>query len=131
MNKTAISVIIVGVLIGGAVVFSSMSSGGGQTGAQNANNVSVADGKQIVEIGAKGGYSPRISTAKADMPTILRMQTNGTFDCSSGVTIPSMGYRKNLPPSGITDIEIPAQKSGTVLQGLCAMGMYNFQVKFD
>lgn len=127
--KTALSVLIAGILIGGAIMLSS-SSGGQQSGA-SANNVSVADGKQIVEIGVKGGYSPNVSMAKADMPTILRMATQGSFDCSSAVVIPSIGYKANLPASGVTDIEVPPQKSGTVLQGRCAMGMKNFQVRFN
>lgn len=127
--KTVLSVLIAGVLIGGAIILSG-SSGGQQSGA-SANNVSVVDGKQIVEIGVKGGYSPNVSAAKADMPTILRMATQGSFDCSSAVVIPSIGYKANLPASGVTDVEVPPQKSGTVLQGRCAMGMKNFQVQFN
>jgi Cu+-exporting ATPase len=88
-------------------------------------------GKQIVEIGVKGGYSPKVTSAKADMPTTLRMKTNGTFDCSSGVTIPSLGIRQTLPSSGSTDIEVPAQKAGTTLDGVCVMGMYHFAVNFN
>jgi len=105
----------------------------GETSESNtkADNVSIIDGKQIIEIGAKGGYAPKVSIAKANIPTILRVQTRGTFDCSSALTIPSIGYRANLPPSGVTEIEIPAQKSGATLQGLCAMGMYNFKVQFN
>ena len=104
---------------------------GNQNSAPSVNNVSVDGDKQIVEIVAKGGYSPKVSLAKADVPTILRMHTQGSFDCSSAVAIPSIGYQANLPPSGVTDVAIPAQKSGTVLQGLCAMGMYHFQVQFN
>ena len=127
--KTAISIVITAVLIGGAIVFAGLSAG--KATAPSVANVSVMDGKQIVEIGVKGGYSPKVSAAKADLPTVLRMKTNGTFDCSSGVVIPSLSYRQNLPPSGETDIEVPAQKSGTTLEGLCVMGMYHFSVNFN
>lgn len=127
--KIAISIIIASVLIVGAIVIA------GQSGSQDVviavSNVSVVDGKQIVEIGVKGGYFPGVSSAKADMPTILRMKTQGSFDCSSAVLIPSIGYRANLPPAGKTDIVIPPQKSGAILQGSCAMGMYNFQIQFN
>ena len=123
------AVVVAGALIGGAVLFA--GSSGGKGAAPSVANVSVADGKQIVEIGVKGGYSPKVSVAKADMPTVLRMKTNGTFDCSSGVVIPSLSYRQNLPPSGETDIEVPPQQSGTTLQGLCVMGMYHFAVQFN
>ncbi len=95
------------------------------------NNVSTENSKQVIEITAKGGYAPRISTAKANTPTILRVKTSSTFDCSSALRIPSIGYSKNLPPSGTTDIELPAQAAGTTLKALCSMGMYNFSVQFQ
>mgnify|MGYP001619339993 FL=1 len=95
------------------------------------NNVSMEDGKQIVEVMAKGGYLPRISLAKADTPTILKVNTKGTFDCSASLTIPRLNYYALLPPSDVTEIEIPPQKAGTTIQGLCSMGMYSFQIKFS
>lgn len=97
---------------------------------QNINNVSIVDGKQIIEITAKGGYNPTHSIAKAGIPTILRMNTNGTFDCSSSVRIPSMNIGQNLPMSGTTDIDIGVQKVLT-LKGTCGMGMYPFDIKFE
>lgn len=129
MKATSISIILTGLFIGGAILL--VSSGKTSENNTNADNVSVVDGKQIIEIGAKGGYAPRVSIAKANIPTILRVQTRGTFDCSSALTIPSIGYRANLPPSGVSEIEVPAQKSGVTLQGICAMGMYNFKVQFN
>ncbi len=95
------------------------------------NNVQISDGKQVIAITAKGGYSPKVTTAKADLPTVLKVSTNGTFDCSSGLNIPSLNYHKNLPPSGITEVEVPPQKAGTKLAGVCVMGMYNFAVNFN
>ena len=127
--KTALAVVVAGVLIGGAILL--VGTGSGQATAASVANVSLINGKQIVEIGVKGGYSPKLTAAKANMPTILRMKTNGTFDCSSGVVIPRLSYRQNLPPSGETDIEVPPQQSGTTLQGVCVMGMYHFAVQFN
>ena len=127
--KTALAVVVAGVLIGGAILL--VGTGSGQATAASVANVSLINGKQIIEIGVKGGYSPKLTAAKANMPTILRMKTNGTFDCSSGVVIPSLSYRQNLPPSGETDIEVPPQQSGTTLQGVCVMGMYHFAVQFN
>lgn len=129
MKATYISIIIVVFLIGGAILLGS-SSKIPESNITVDSNVSIVDGKQIIEIGAKGGYLPKVSIAKADIPNILRVQTSGTFDCSSAITIPSIGYRNNLPPSGITEILVPAQKSGTTLQGLCSMGMYSFKIEF-
>lgn len=86
---------------------------------------------QMVELKAKGGYFPQSQTAKANMPTTLRVKTDSTFDCSSALNIPSLGVRKNLPPSGSTDIAIPPQASGAKLKGTCSMGMYHFEVGFQ
>ncbi|MEI8175228.1 MAG: cupredoxin domain-containing protein [bacterium] len=94
------------------------------------NNVSVVDGKQIIEIRAKGGFHPVHSIAKANVPTVLRVDTNGTFDCSSIIRIPSMDISENLPMSGTTDIDIGTQKVATI-QGTCGMGMYPFDIKFE
>lgn len=101
-----------------------------QPSSQESSSPVVLDGKQVIEIKAKGGYSPRSTMAKANMPTVLKVKTMGTFDCSSALTIPSIGYQKYLPASGETLIEIPPQEAGSTLQGVCAMGMYNFAVNF-
>jgi plastocyanin domain-containing protein len=93
------------------------------------NNVSIVDGIQIIEITAKGGYIPRKSIAQANIPTILRFNTKGTFDCSSSVRIPSMNISKLLPQSGVTDIDLSVQNTGT-LSGTCGMGMYPFEIEF-
>lgn len=95
------------------------------------NNVNIIDGKQIITINAKGGYAPQVTIAQADIPTIIKMDTRGTFDCSSALVIPSLNYRNNLPPSGETLIDVPPQKAGTKMQGLCAMGMYSFSIEFN
>lgn len=130
MKSTAMSILIAGVLIGGAIMLAGGNNGSNDTGVQN-DNVSVVDGKQIITINAKGNYSPKATTAKAGMPTVIKMNTQGTFDCTSALTIPSLGYRKNLPPSGETLIDVPQQKSGSTIRGVCAMGMYNFSVNFN
>jgi len=130
MKGTAIAIIIAGVLIAGAIFLTNRSSSGSGPIADG-HNVSVIDGKQIIDIAVKGGYSPRVSAAKAGMPTTLRLETSGTFDCSSAITIAALGYRKNLQPSGVTEIDVPAQKAGSTIQGVCAMGMYNFKVSFN
>lgn len=126
---------IIAIIIGGAFVIGAFFLSSGKTttttNVASANNVSVENGKQIVTISAKGGYLPRISKAKADMPTTLRVSTNGTFDCSSSLNLPSMNYQKNLPATGITDIEVPSQKAGSTFEGLCGMGMYRFQIAFE
>ncbi|MGD0766296.1 MAG: cupredoxin domain-containing protein, partial [Dehalococcoidia bacterium] len=86
-----------------------LSRGGTSTTAGNTapTNVSIVGGNQLIEIGAKGGFSPRNTTAKADTPTTLKIKTNGTYDCSSSVNIPKLGYRTSLPPTGETAVNVP------------------------
>ena len=93
-------------------------------------NVLIEDGKQIVKILAKGSYIPQLTAAKANIPTTLKIYTQATFDCTLALTIPNLGYRKVLPRTGETLIEIPAQKEGAELQGVCSMAMYSFLVTF-
>jgi len=104
---------------------------GGSASVPNGSNVAMVDGKQIIQIDAKGGYAPRESVASANTPTAIDVRTNGTFDCSTALVLPRLGIKKSLPPSGDTMIDIPPQPAGTTLQGLCAMGMYSFSVKFQ
>lgn len=133
MKLIFISILIAGTLIIGALAFN--GSDNGQTAdipKAQAKNVSVVDGKQIIEIDVLGGgYSPRVSTAKANMPTVLRMNTSGFFSCAAALSLPSIKYRENLPLTGVTDIEIPPQPAGSKFQGLCAMGMYSFVINFE
>ena len=105
--------------------------GGGSTKsvAPSAANVRMKNGTQMVEIRAKGGYNPRVSIAKAGVPTVLRFITSGTFDCSASIRIPSLGVSQILPQSGSTDVAIQNPAAG-ILQGTCGMGMYPFSVQF-
>src|SRR3989344_8995420 len=128
MKPLQLALIISATLIGGAMILTL-----NKPSAQSeplANNVSIVDGQQIIDITAKGGYTPRTSTAKAGIPTILRFHTSGTFDCSTAVRIPSMGISKTLPSTGTKDIVITNPQAGP-LRGMCGMGMYPFQVNFQ
>lgn len=127
-TKIFSSILIVGVLIAGAIMFS--GGGNSTTPVANGNNISVVDGKQIINITARGGYSPLKSIAKAGLPTILRFTTNGTFDCSSYVRIPSLNIGQSLASSGTTDLDLGSPKEG-ILHGTCGMGMYPFDIDFQ
>ncbi|OGZ46291.1 MAG: hypothetical protein A3J54_02665 [Candidatus Ryanbacteria bacterium RIFCSPHIGHO2_02_FULL_45_13b] len=101
------------------------------TSSQSAQNVQIKDGVQYVTIDAQAGYSPKVSTAKAGIPTKLVIKTNGTYDCSASLVIRSIGYQKILSQTGEEVIDIGTPKAGQPIQGLCSMGMYNFQVQFN
>jgi plastocyanin domain-containing protein len=128
MKATIIAIVVAGVFIGGA--FFLASSGSSATSSSSANNISIVDGKQIVEIQARGGYQPRKSVAKAGIATLVRFNTSGTFDCSASIRFPSLSISKLLPQTGSTDIDIGTSTLG-VLRGSCGMGMYPFEIDFQ
>lgn len=128
--KGAIYILIFGAVIGGLILFSSRNRSVAQQEEASVDNVSIVDGKQIIEIRAKGGYSPRLTSAQAGIPTIVRFTTNGSFDCSSAVRIPSLNLSTTLPQTGSTDMDIGTPQTGPLL-GSCGMGMYRFQIDFE
>lgn len=129
MKSTSIAIIVAALLIGGAILWS--KGGGSTTEAASTGNVSLVDGKQIVAVNIQGDYAPKLTAAKAGMPTTLRMKSTGVISCALALVIPSIGYRKNLALDGSTDIELPPYKAGETLRGICAMGMYSFAVRFE
>ncbi len=129
MKSTVLSIIIAGLIVGGAIFFSKRDSSYVEKFV-DINNVNIVDGKQIIEIKARGGYQPRKSIAKAGIPTIVRFNTEGTFDCSSAVRIPSINFNKVLPASGVTDVDLGVREV-EVVNGTCGMGMYSFQIDFQ
>lgn len=138
MSKTT-SIIIAVLILGGAFYYTSrdstsVSSPVGSTqkvGSGTVENSVIKDGVQYITITAQGGYSPRMSTAKAGIPTKLVVKTNGTYDCSSSLAIKSLNYRNMLPNTGETVIDAGTPKAGDTLQGVCGMGMYSFAVQFN
>jgi plastocyanin domain-containing protein len=130
MKEILIAIGIAIIILGGTLIFVYKGGIGNSEQTSPANNVSIVDGKQIIEITARGGYQPRKSVAKAGISTIIRFETRGTFDCSSSVRIASLNIFKSLPQTGSTDIDIGAQKAA-VIKGSCGMGMYPFEIDFQ
>lgn len=134
MNKTASIILTLALVVGIGIVFlgGPRSKDAGTTvSTQATQNVEVRDGVQYVTIDAKAGYSPKVSTAKAGIPTKLVVKTNGTYDCSASLVIRSVGYQKILPQTGEDTIDIGTPVAGQPLQGVCGMGMYNFLINFS
>ena len=71
MRQTIISIAIALALIGGSIYLTGNDTNGGAGGSKD--NVSIEGGTQIILVSAGNGYSPRLTLAKADTPTILRM----------------------------------------------------------
>jgi plastocyanin domain-containing protein len=126
MNKTVYIIVTLALLVGIGIIFS-----GGKNVAQPTQVVEVKDGVQYITIDAKGGYSPQITEAKAGIPSKLVVKTDGTYDCSASLAIPSLGFQKILAQTGEEVIDIGIPKMGEPLKGVCGMGMYNFQINFN
>lgn len=89
-------------------------------------------GQQIVEvIAGSGGYSPRKIEAKAGIPTILVMKSEGAYGCERAFNIPDLNVSEILPENGQTEFDLGTQAKGTKLLGVCSMGMYSFQIFFN
>ena len=133
MNKTASIIITLALVVGLGIVFlggSKSKQVDTTASTQATQNIEIKDGVQYITIDAKAGYSPKVSTAKAGIPTKLVVKTNGTYDCSASLAIRSIGYQKILPQTGEETIDIGTPVAGQPLQGVCGMGMYSFLINF-
>jgi len=95
--------------------------------AQSANT----QGQQVIEVTASGGYSPRKIEAKAGVPTILIMKSEGAYGCERAFNIPDLNISEILPENGKTQFDLGTQTAGTELVGVCSMGMYYFKIFFN
>ncbi|MFA6251295.1 MAG: hypothetical protein WC603_01560 [Candidatus Paceibacterota bacterium] len=133
-NKTALIIIIVGIVVSVGIVFMGglkTKNNADNVQTEQVNNIEIKDGIQYITINAKGGYSPRVSTAKAGIPTKLIMKTNGTYDCSASLVVKSVGYQKILPKTGEEIIDLGIPETGVPTRGVCGMGMYSFLINFE
>lgn len=129
---TIAALIIVGVLIFGVFVFQGGVNGGKiNTVASDVEVATVEDGVQYIDITAKGGYSPRVIQAKAGVPTKIRVTTKNTFDCSSALVIPDLQFQTYLKPTDTVEIVVPVDKAQGIVQGMCSMAMYHFEIRFE
>ena len=123
MNKLTLIIITLGLVVALGIIFTG--------GTKSAQSVEIKDDVQYITIDAKGGYFPKVTEAKAGLPTKLIMKTNGTYDCSASLAINSVGFQKILPQNGETEIDIGIPKAGVPLRGVCGMGMYSFVINFS
>lgn len=122
---------IIMALVGGFLFASGLFYFSGSSTRPEVGVAQVSGDGQVLEIKANRGYSPSNLTAKAGVATTLKVETDGTFDCSSSLVIPKMKYSKTLPSTGVTNVSIPIDQTHGTLTGLCAMGMYKFNINFQ
>lgn len=120
------SILVAILIIGGSVLLGNNNT----TSSSETQNVTTENGTQVISITAKGGFAPKLTTAKAETPTVIKVKTNGTYDCSSTLNIPVLGISRVMEPTDELEIQVPPQKSGSELLATCSMGMYNFSIQF-
>ncbi len=131
MNKTALTIITLGLVVALVVIFSVGNSEKVDSPTSGTQAVEIKNGVQYIYIKAGGGYTPRTVSAQAGIPTKLIMKTSGTFDCSSSLAIRAVGFQKILPQTGETEIDLGTPKAAVPIQGICGMGMYSFVINFS
>lgn len=91
-----------------------------------------ADTENTITVRAlNDGYFPASTRAKAGQPVRLDLVTDKTYSCAQAFVIPALRIERLLPPSGVTSIDLPPQKAGSVLRFTCSMGMYGGQIRFE
>lgn len=89
------------------------------------------EGKISVDVKAKNGFYPSELNLPAGKPTVLNVETDNTYDCSSTISFPALGLRKTLLPSDTASLELPSQESGTSLTATCSMGHYFLTINYN
>ncbi len=137
-NKNALIIISLGLVVAIGIIFiggpkedNINKTNTDNTSIGQTQNVEIKDGVQYITIKAKGGYLPRVSSAKSGIPTKLIVNTNGTYDCSLSLVIKAIGYQKILPQTGEEIIDLGVPKAGIPIIGVCGMGMYSFKINFE
>ncbi len=93
--------------------------------------VDQGDGTVITVTVKNTSYEPRVVHAKAGVPVTLRMVSKNVRSCSLALIIPALDLFQILDPTGVREIEIPAQEAGTRMPYSCSMGMYSGIIIFD
>jgi plastocyanin domain-containing protein len=89
-----------------------------------------ADGTLTLNV-ENGGYFPAVLKAPANANLVLNLVTNQTYSCARDFVIPKLNYYALLPDTGVMQVNIPPQKSGSVIYFTCSMGMFTGQIIFE
>ncbi len=90
----------------------------------------LADDQLLLSV-ENSGYFPAVLKAPAGKDLTLNLVTDNTYSCALAFLIPDLDFYQMLPPSGTTQVNIPAQEKGSTLYFTCSMGMYTGQIVFE
>ena len=91
----------------------------------------AVNGNTVTVRALNDGYFPASTRAAAGQPLRLNLVTDKTYSCAQAFVIPALRIERLLPASGVTSIDLPPQKAGSVLRFTCSMGMYSGQIRFE
>ncbi|MBI5653244.1 MAG: sulfite exporter TauE/SafE family protein [Chloroflexi bacterium] len=109
----------------------SLSEAAHSASVEMASTNPLASGADVILYARNYGYDPKTLNATADMPIKLLIVTQNTTSCALAFTIPDLSVAKDLPVTGSTIFDIPAQPKGTVMRFSCSMGMYTGKIVFE
>jgi sulfite exporter TauE/SafE len=72
-----------------------------------------------------GAYRPERVTIQPNVPTRLRLVTDGTRGCIRAFVIPSLSVERLLPETGTEVVELPPSPPGASIPFMCSMGMFS------
>lgn len=95
---------------------------------ENGTNVSIENGKQIINMDViSGGYSPNYFTVKKGIPVKWVIDGKNVFGCQGYFVVPSLNISKALNP-GENILEFTPKDSGFI-NFSCGMGMYRGRIE--
>ncbi|GAB2864361.1 hypothetical protein GCM10022221_75490 [Actinocorallia aurea] len=86
-------------------------------------------GQTVTVHALDGGYRPALLAARAGVPTVLVLRTDGTRGCTRAFEIPSRGVSVLLPERGERRIDLGVPAAGR-LAFVCSAGHYPGSVTF-
>jgi sulfite exporter TauE/SafE len=96
-----------------------------------AKSETVQNGTTLTINVENNGYRPNHLLASANQIVTLNLITRNTISCSRAFVIPALNQQILLPDTGSEVVQIPPQKSGTVMRFSCSMGMYTGDITFN
>lgn len=115
MDTTQIVVTVLGLLLIGGVAWFFF-------GEREKTTAQVVEGKQVLRVAVKGGYSPDTLVVKWGRPVRIEFDRQETSGCSDTVVFGDFGISRPLPAFKTTSVEFTPEKAGE-FSFTCGMNM--------
>ena len=115
MDTTQLVVTVIGLLLIAGVAWFFF-------GEREKTTAQVVEGKQVVRVAVKGGYSPDTLVVKRGRPVRIEFDRQETSGCSDTVVFSDFGISRPLPAFKTTAVEFTPDKAGQ-FSFTCGMNM--------